>query len=829
MAYSPREIAISGGGNILTSGTINFADSNGVSFGLDTDGIMTASVAGGVGGTYSFDNSNGVTFGVSDGTVTASVYTGYLTTAALSQDSSKYAGTNGAITGGSITVNTSGVSVNLPAYLTTAMLSNASLDNLADVVISSPSVDDAIKWNGAQWINGHIGAVGAGAGVVYFFDTTASGISTYETIATSPDSAVEADKSIIVNNQTLDFEEYSTAAALGRTTIDAGVWKFNIYTYASPSAGTSTLLFDVYKRTAGGSETLLFTAETEDINLASVGLLTVTSVQQAFALDSTDYLVMKVRAKTTATEDVTIHFVHSGVDNYSHVQTPLITLHNDLAGLQGGQAGEYFHFNSANYGFRNTTATSVYQLLANSTLSAGVGFTTTTIAGAVVAGTHDTAGLKLAIPAYLTTAQAPGAYLTTARASNDAIGLNTALTANGVAWTVNSSGLSLNIPAFLTTAAQSNHSHGNPTLALTNLTGTTASASNGFTLSLSAAAPGAGGGFAAQGSGAYTQDTGTIQWANSNGITFGLSTNIMTASHNGLTTAAQSDHSHGNPTLALTNLSGTTASASNGFTLSLAAAAPGGGAAVTVSASNGSFTVGQLNFSDANNVTFGTSAGSIITASVAAGGGGGGYSINHLENLPRVSISNLTNMTATGMTQRPIFIPFVVGGSLTHNIMNIEVSRATSGSNAFTMQAAIYTMANTTRLSRLASLQNVFSNTATASISGIRQLQLSGWEAAGTALTPGQYFMMLYASAAATASMNYSYRGGITAGPPVGLILAGTNLVQTATSYLSAAAGWVPFMGRYTTTTASPPESVHRTQIQNWTSGHNIYFYLGRT
>jgi len=49
----------------------------------------------------------------------------FLTTAALSQDSSKYAGINGAITGGSITVNTSGVSVNLPAYLTTAMLSNA--------------------------------------------------------------------------------------------------------------------------------------------------------------------------------------------------------------------------------------------------------------------------------------------------------------------------------------------------------------------------------------------------------------------------------------------------------------------------------------------------------------------------------------------------------------------------------------------------------------------------------------------------------------------------------------------------------------------------------
>jgi hypothetical protein len=54
--------------------------------------------------------------------------------------------------------------------------------------------------------------------------------------------------------------------------------------------------------------------------------------------------------------------------------------------------------------------------------------------------------------------QSSGNYLTTARASNDAVGLNTALTGNGVSWTVNSSGISLNIPAFLTTAMQSNQS-----------------------------------------------------------------------------------------------------------------------------------------------------------------------------------------------------------------------------------------------------------------------------------------------------------------------------------------------------------------------------------
>src|SRR5204862_7417170 len=47
----------------------------------------------------------------------------YLTTADLRANSSKYAGINSAATNCSVTVNTSGVSVNLPNYLTTAALS----------------------------------------------------------------------------------------------------------------------------------------------------------------------------------------------------------------------------------------------------------------------------------------------------------------------------------------------------------------------------------------------------------------------------------------------------------------------------------------------------------------------------------------------------------------------------------------------------------------------------------------------------------------------------------------------------------------------------------
>jgi len=82
----------------------------------------------------------------------------------------------------------------------------------------------------------------------------------------------------------------------------------------------------------------------------------------------------------------------------------------------------------------------------------GAGFTSTTTGGTAVVATHNSLGLSMGVPAYLTTGLA-------SNAGSNFVGLNSALTANGVSATINSSGVSLNFPAFLTTAAQSNHSH----------------------------------------------------------------------------------------------------------------------------------------------------------------------------------------------------------------------------------------------------------------------------------------------------------------------------------------------------------------------------------
>lgn len=286
--------------------------------------------------------------------------------------------------------------------------------------------------------------------------------------------------------------------------------------------------------------------------------------------------------------------------------------------------------------------------------------------------------------------------LTTARASNDGIGLNTAATQ--VTWTVNSSGISLNagaylttamasnagsnfaglgettgttagtdlkmtvdsvgvnvsFPKWITTAAASDHSHGNPQLNLTNLSGTTASNSAGFTLSLSAAAPGAGGG-AAISAGANSQNTGTVNFANSNGVTFGLSNNgTMTASHNGLTTARASNDGVGLNT-ALT--AGPLAWTVNSGGISLNAGSAAG--------TSTGFTGANISGSMTNNT-----AGIALSLSAAAPGGGAGNTVSYYANARQF----MNSQTVSALQSTSHLLPFVVDQNVSFDYIRLAMS-----------------------------------------------------------------------------------------------------------------------------------------------------------
>jgi hypothetical protein len=131
-------VGISAGANFQSTGTVNFSNANGVTFGLDNFGNLTATVIPGAAaglaaveagtqtqtsGTLVFANSNGLTFGMSNNSVITGSYT-VPTQTVQTQASGNLAGTGftSTTTNGTAIVgtnNTAGLSLAYPLYLTT--------------------------------------------------------------------------------------------------------------------------------------------------------------------------------------------------------------------------------------------------------------------------------------------------------------------------------------------------------------------------------------------------------------------------------------------------------------------------------------------------------------------------------------------------------------------------------------------------------------------------------------------------------------------------------------------------------------------------------------
>ena len=390
------------------------------------------------------------------------------------------------------------------------------------------------------------------------------------------------------------------------------------------------------------------------------------------------------------------------------------------------------------------------------------------------------------------------------------------------------------------------------TLNFSNANNVTFGTSAGGIVTASVAAPGGGGvGIVA---GTRTATTaGSLLFDNANGITFGLNGNgssIMTASHNAITTGALSDHSHGNPTLALTNLTGTTASASNGFTLSLSANAPGAAAENNWVHALGANTAGNTTASGSTigysgiNLTISGTNGSVMNLSAPA--------TSSLSATGQVSISTNGSTISIGVPsevtvsryneykEAPLVAGQIGNGSLHIQpwiIPNLQFDRvvihkafsnATNSSFSFTVSdwVGIYTQ-NVSTLSLLYSTSGNTNFSGSGTVGSY--LSYGGGIKARTlgltqTLTAGMYWIGVIQSTttgggaghtldqALNSNMNSSYRG---------IMGAATN----ATNAMSLG------FGVYTAATNSMPNSIAFTQINGNSSVFlrppSIYFVSG--
>jgi len=627
-------ISIYAGTNSLNSGSLSFVNSNGISFGMDTNGDVSASytipsvidlqatslMSNYLGTNYTshthtqtnfvFSNSNGIGFGTNGSTVTASY-----------------------------TSPTDYFSSNQSSLLQQTSL----MSNYLDTGYTSHTHTQSVQTQNAISVQGSTGNISFGNANGISFGANNSTITASYTV---PNDYISSSQSSLFQQTSLMSNYLGTAYTSHTHSNSQYVFSNgNGVTFGTNGSTITASVATNYLTTAAQSNQVVnsLNGSTGQISLNVGSSLSASSngssVTFGLATNISTYLQTTGNYLTTA-QPVGAYLttaMQSNAATISNIKLSAGTASNNLSAVTFSDSnGVTFGLNGSvitasvatNYQSQGAYLTTAMASNASSNF-AGIG-------SAITNGTmtFGTGGLSLNL----------SNHLTTARASNDAIGLNTAITNNGVSITANSSGLSLNFPAFLTTAQPvgnylttamasnqgSDFVQANAVFNGTNASGTISS--NGISISVNAG----GGGVAIKGSGVQSQSTGTVEFANSNGITFGLSNNgTLTASHNGLTTAMASNAGSNfvglNSALTANGVSASINSSgiSLNFPAFLTTAQPVGAYLTTAMASNAA-TISNINlsagttsnnlsaitFTNANGVSFGLN-GSVISASVA--------------------------------------------------------------------------------------------------------------------------------------------------------------------------------------------------------------------
>lgn len=193
---------------------------------------------------------------------------------------------------------------------------------------------------GATGTQGYQGISGEAAGADFYLHSESSDLSGYKIAGRDPADTTESSFTTNVDSSGGDvaIEEFATAAGdPGVSEIPVGTWQFSIYGKVDDAVDTTKFKVKVYKRSSGGSETLLFETESADIDSTSTVLMQWNyTVTAAISLQSSDRLVYKLFCNTTSPSQRTVTTYVEGSSHASTLRTSI------SAGAQGplGPTGE---------------------------------------------------------------------------------------------------------------------------------------------------------------------------------------------------------------------------------------------------------------------------------------------------------------------------------------------------------------------------------------------------------------------------------------------------------------------------------------------------------
>lgn len=779
-------VAISAGTNSTSTGTVVFADSNGMSFGMNTNGAVTASytVPNVPAQTeYVFSNSNNVSFGTNGSTVTATA------TFAQSVQPVAYSADNGSAAFSTLTfANSNGVSFSTGtqglyatvktdyqsqgAYLTTARASNDAVGlNTAVSNVTATINSSGLSLDGRGYAG--TGTTTAGANVSFSVTLNSNGLNLSGSV--SPGGAGDGYNSAQFTNSTAN----STMPLLwagnsnGSGNITFGLTGSTV-TASAPTGGAGGAALQ-------GSGT--YTQNTGTIQFANSNGITfgltnnqMTAAHNGITQQSTQPVAYSAGNGSAAFS--TLKFADSqGVSFSTGTQGVYATVKTDY---QSSNANYLTSQSNQAYSAANGSATFQTITFANSN---GVSFST------------GTQGLYASHNGITQQSTQPVAY--SAANGSAAFSTLTFANSNGVSFSTGTQGLYASHNAL---TSQSNQAYS-----------------------------------AANGSVAFQ----TITFANSNGVSFSTGTQGLYASHDGFAATGTTKFAGTGTTFAGANVSGSITLNSNGLNLSLSAPTPGGGGAINVSAGTTSNNLQTIQFDNANGVSFGLN-GSTVTASVNAGGGGA-KTLSYFDVLQGEAAGATVGMSSRVSQASTIWL-FPLDregfpGDMTvqtamFNVFNSGNTNSISAALTYTWGLGVYQVTDVTRLTLIRKASSVWTQSANANYSqslvGQRWLTFHSTQfsnatggAANLELSAGgRYVGALSVSSAGSAIQTHNF---------LGEYLYSTNArsgMMGALSQTNTSQGFYPWLGQFSATSTAFPNSIGVNQINRQVASGNFRPHL---
>jgi hypothetical protein len=152
--------------------------------------------------------------------------------------------------------------------------------------------------------------------------------SPYREISEIPTNGPEQTTGVtIASNTTATIAEFLTPLGFPNlTAIPAGVWSFFLHSYKQNNSAAFDIFCEVYSRTSGGIETLLFASDPTPVTSNSpIASMQISDVfYSGTSLSPTDRLLVKVVATNNHNQSRTITFLTEGTQHYSYFKPSFV-------------------------------------------------------------------------------------------------------------------------------------------------------------------------------------------------------------------------------------------------------------------------------------------------------------------------------------------------------------------------------------------------------------------------------------------------------------------------------------------------------------------------